>query len=115
MAKVILGMTTSLDGFVNDRHACPGILREGSVQALYGDFATLRDSEPMREAIQNTGAVLMGRNAHDMAENPDWYRVDYEFQVPVFVLTYQPPEKLPKPTRAISFTFVTDGIESAVR
>lgn len=50
---VIVGMTMSLDGFIHDRH--------GSVGALYPDFNTLSRTEPMREAIQNTGAVMMGR------------------------------------------------------
>ena len=43
MAKVILGMTMSLDGYIRDR--------SGSVGALYPDLGTLRDTEPMREAI----------------------------------------------------------------
>ncbi len=34
MGKVILGMTVSLDGFINDRN--------GSVGALYPDLGTLR-------------------------------------------------------------------------
>jgi len=35
MAKVIVGMTMSLDGFVNDRN--------GSVARLYPDLSALRD------------------------------------------------------------------------
>ena len=40
MAKVILGMTISLDGFINDR--------SGGVDALYPDLDALRDTEPLR-------------------------------------------------------------------
>jgi hypothetical protein len=79
MAKVIAGMTISLDGFVNDRRS--------SVAALYPDFASLRQSERLQEAIENTGAVVMGRQAYAMADDPDWYAGNYEFQVPIFVLT----------------------------
>jgi dihydrofolate reductase len=107
MAKVIVGMTMSLDGFVNDR--------AGSVGALYSDFDTLQDSQPMKEAIQKTGAVVMGRNAFAMAEDPDWYTGNYEFQVPIFVLTHEAPQKHPKESGTLTFTFVTDGLESAVR
>src|SRR5581483_8665795 len=107
MGKVILGMTTSLDGFINDR--------SGSVGALYPDLAELRNTEPLQEAIQNTGAVVMGRNAFAMAQDPDWYAGNYEFQVPIFVITQQAPQKHPKETDALTFTFVTDGIESAIR
>ena len=107
MAKVVIGMTMSLDGFVNDR--------SGSVGALYADFDTLRDTEPMRESIQNTGAVVMGMNSFDMAEDPDLLADNYEYQVPIFVLTHRVPKKKPKETAQLTFTFVTDGLESAIK
>ena len=106
MGKVVVGMTMSLDGFINDRN--------GSVEALYPDLATLRDIDPLKESIQNTGAVVMGRNSFAMSEDPDWFAGNYEYQVPIFVLTHQVPEKMPKQTDDLTFTFVTDGIESAV-
>jgi dihydrofolate reductase len=106
MGKVILGMTMSLDGFIHDR--------SGSVGALYPDFNTLSTTEPMREAIQNTGAVVMGRNAFAMAKDPDFYAGNYEFQVPIFVLTHTVPQRRPKETEQLTFTFVTDGIQSAI-
>ncbi|MGH2361733.1 MAG: dihydrofolate reductase family protein, partial [bacterium] len=106
MAKVIVGMTMSLDGYVNDRN--------GGVGALYPDLNTLRHTELMQRYIRDTGAVVMGRNAYEMAEDPDSYADNYEFQVPVFVLTHEVPKRLPKATGTLSFTFVTDGVESAV-
>ena len=106
MGKVILGMTMSLDGYINDR--------KGSVDALYYDLDALRDTQPLRESIKNTGAVVMGWNAYSMAEDPDSYAGNYEFQVPIFVLTHEPPEKHPKETGDLTFNFVTDGIESAI-
>jgi dihydrofolate reductase len=107
MGKVILGMTMSVDGFINDR--------SGSVEALYPDLTALRDTEPLRESIRNTGAVVMGRNSFAMAEDPDWFAGNYEYQVPIFVLTHQAPAKMPKQTDELTFTFVTDGIQSAIR
>lgn len=107
MGKVILGMTMSLDGFINDR--------DGSVEALYPDLAALRETEPLKESIQNTGAVVMGRNSFAMAEDPDSLAENYEYQVPIFVLTHQPPKRHPRETGTLTFTFVTDGIESAIR
>jgi len=96
----------SLDGFINDR--------TGSVSALYPDLETLRNTEPMRETIQKTGAVVMGWNAYAMAEDPDLYAGNYEFQVPIFVLTHEVPKRRPKETGQLTFTFVTNGIESAI-
>ena len=107
MGKVILGITISLDGFVNDR--------SGSVEALYPDLAAWRENEVGKESIQNTGAVVMGRNSYAMSEDPDWFAGNYEYQVPIFVLTHNPPPEMPKQTEELTFTFVTDGIESAVR
>jgi dihydrofolate reductase len=106
MGKVILGMTMSLDGFINDS--------SGSVGALYPDLAAWRETEPGRESIRNTGAVVMGRHSFDMSEDPDWFAGNYEYQVPIFVLTHEPPKKYPKGTDDLTFTFVTGGIESAV-
>ena len=106
MSRVILGTTISLDGFINDR--------EGSVAALYPDLDAWRSTEPGQESNQNTGAVVMGRNSFAMAEDPDWFAGNYEYQVPVFVLTHQPPQKHPRETYSLTFTFVTDGVESAI-
>jgi dihydrofolate reductase len=75
----------------------------------------MHESEPLREAIRDTGAVVMGRHAFAMADDPDWYAGNYEFQVPIFVLTHALPQKQPKQTEQLSFTFVTDGVESAIR
>jgi dihydrofolate reductase len=107
MGKVILGMTMSLDGFINDL--------AGSVTALYPDLDAWRETNLGKESIQNTGAVVMGRNSFDMSDDPDWFAENYEYQVPIFVLTHNPPKKMPKQTDDLTFTFVTDGIESAVQ
>ncbi len=58
--KVILGMTISLDGFVNDRN--------GNVGRLYRDLEALRKTSSLQEAIKTTGAVVMGGRPYEMAE-----------------------------------------------
>ena len=104
MPKVIVGMTVSLDGFVNDRN--------GSVARLYPDLAALLKTEMLQEAIANTGAVVMGRRAYEMA-NGDF--TGYEFQVPIFVVTHHSPKAVAKGENAkLSFEFV-DDVEGAVR
>ena len=106
MATVIAGMTMSLDGFVTDP--------SGSVDRLYPDLAALQGTDYMNALIEETGAVLMGRRAFEMADDPDWFVGNYEFQVPIFVLTHEPPRVAPKQDEHLTFTFVTDGVESAV-
>ncbi|HET6597354.1 MAG TPA: dihydrofolate reductase family protein [Anaerolineales bacterium] len=107
MGKVIVGSTISLDGYINDH--------DGSVETLYSDLAAWRETDLGQESIRTTGAVIMGRNSYAMAEDPDWFAGNYEYQVPIFVLTHTPPQKMPKQTEGLTFTFVTDGIQSAVR
>jgi dihydrofolate reductase len=105
MGKIIGGMTLSLDGFVNDP--------DGDVSRLYPNLADLRYTEALQEEIRTTGAVVMGRNSYDMAD-PDTFAEDYEFQVPIFVITHHVPEKKPRETEKLTVTFVTDGVESAI-
>ncbi len=104
MTKVIVGMTMSLDGFVADHSGAAD---------LYPDLADLRETTHMKEMIEETGAVLMGRRTFEMGD-PDSFVGTYEFQVPIFVLTHHPPKVAPKQDDKLTFTFVTDGLESAV-
>jgi dihydrofolate reductase len=82
MGNVIVGATLSLDGFMSDRH--------GDISRLYPDLEALRRTEMLQEEIRTTGAVVMGRRAYDMGEGD---LTDYEYQVPIFVLTHHLPEK----------------------
>src|SRR5437763_16264651 len=104
MGNVIVGATMSLDGFMSDRN--------GEVSRLYPDLEALRKTEMLQEEIRTTGAVVMGRRAYDMAEGD---LTDYEYQVPIFVLTHHVPEQGAKgENNQLTLTFVTDGIQSAI-
>jgi dihydrofolate reductase len=46
--------------------------------------------------------------------DPDSYVGDYEFQVPIFVVTHNPPAVQPKQDEHLTFTFMTEGVESAI-
>jgi dihydrofolate reductase len=104
MATVTAGMTVSLDGFVADR--------EGSAARLYPDLVDLQGTDDMDAAIAETGAVVMGRRTFEMGD-PDAFVGNYEFQVPIFV-THHPPAVAPRQDEHLTFTFVTDGVESAI-
>ena len=106
MGKIIAGMTMSLDGFINDRN--------GDAQSLSPDFEELLEAPSFKEMTKNTGAVIMGRHTYEMADPFLWINDDYEFQVPLFILTHTPPEKFPKGNDKLTLTFVTDGVESAI-
>ena len=106
-ARVVAGMTMSLDGFVSDA--------QGSASALYADLTDWRESPRGRASIAATGAVLMGRQTFEMAADPDSYAEHYEYQVPIFVVTRQAPARRPRENANLRFTFVTGGLDSAVR
>lgn len=104
MAVVIAGMTTSLDGFVADA--------SGDSSRLYVDLAELQGAPYMNALVAKTGAVLMGRRTFEMGD-PDSYAGNYEFQVPIFVLTHHPPAVAPRQDDRLTFTF-TSHLPSAV-
>jgi dihydrofolate reductase len=69
---------------------------------------------------ENVGATIMGRNMFGGGPGPwgddpwgGWWGDDPPFHHPVFVLTHHERERLEK-DGGNSFTFVTDGIESAL-
>ena len=105
MGKVVIGMTVSIDGFVEDQ--------SGSVARLYPDLADLRNTAYMQDLIKETGAVLMGKRAFEMGD-PGLVR--RELRVPGADLRshHNPPPVPPKQDEHLTFTFVTDGVESAV-
>lgn len=104
MTKVLWGMIMSVDGFINDR--------QGSLDKLYASF---EPNDEINAAMGNTGAVVMGRNSFESTEDTDAYADNYEFQVPLYILTHHPPARHPKENDKLTITFVTDGIENAIR
>ena len=112
MAKVIVEMTLSLDGFiagphVNKEHAM-GIGGDRLHQWIFdgkskGDEAVLEESKKM------TGAVIIGKTMFNVGLQ---YWNDTPFPVPSYVLTHEPLDKLSMKSSA--FTFITTGIEHAL-
>jgi dihydrofolate reductase len=74
----------------------------------------------VEEALDNVGATVMGRKMFGGGPGPwgddpwgGWWGDDPPFHTPVFVLTHHEREPLEK-QGGTSFTFLTDGIESAL-
>src|SRR5690606_6906512 len=75
----------------------------------------------LEEEMANSGATIMGRNMFGGHPGPwsatdpwtGWWGRTPPFHHPVFVLTHHPRETL-KMDGGTTFTFVTDGIESAL-
>ena len=79
------------------------------------------DNEVVEEGLAGVGATVMGRRMFSGGEGPweddpnadAWWGEDPPFHHPVFVLTHHPREPVQK-EGGTTFTFVTDGIESAL-
>jgi dihydrofolate reductase len=81
--------------------------------------ATNSSTDVITESLERTGATIMGRGMFGGGEGPwgedpweGWWGDEPPFGHPVFVLTNHEREPLTK--GATTFTFVTEGIESAL-
>jgi dihydrofolate reductase len=134
MSKVRVQISVSADGYVagpNQSEQNP--LGEGG-EALHEWALVLRawrerhgmeggevnaSDRILEEAQANVGAEIMGRGKFGGGPGPwgddpwrGWWGEDPPFHMPVFVLTHH--ERGPLTLSDTTFTFVTDGIESAL-
>ena len=126
MSKVVIDMSMSLDGFVagpDDGKANP-LGRHGGEHVFDWYFSGTEDyrhplfrPEPgaNREEIERmfaeSGAFIFGRRTYEIANG--WGGDHPVNGAPTFVLTHNPPADFPRGPS--NLTFVTDGIESAIR
>jgi dihydrofolate reductase len=134
MARLRFNISMSLDGFIagpNPSEEDPigegGQLHEWVIKLAawrkpHGhQGGEVNESTPVvEESLENVGATVMGRNMFGGGEGPwgdepwnGWWGEDPPFHHPVFVLTHHAREPL-EMQGGTSFTFVTDGIESAL-
>jgi dihydrofolate reductase len=126
VGKVFVDITMSLDGFIAGPNDGPenglGDGGERLHEWVY-ELATWRephgltggetgvDADVMDEAFKRAGSVIVGKRMFDNAggwgDNPPFHK-------PVFVLTHESAGPLVR-EGGTTFTFVSDGIESALR
>jgi dihydrofolate reductase len=119
VAKVVGDISVSLDGFITGPDPGPerGLGRGGEALHTWALDGDATDAEVLADAVDATGAVIMGRRLFDIVDRPDgWneemgYGAAHAAQPPVLVVTSNPPETVRLGDR---FTFVVDGIGSAV-
>ena len=101
--KVVVNRAMSLDGFI----AGPGDAMDWVLE--------YRTETAFTEVMQATGAMLVGRNTHEVGKRMSAERTGHEAEGtdydggPVFVLTHRPPDE-PEP----GVTFLTCDLEEAV-
>jgi dihydrofolate reductase len=136
MGKVYFDITTSLDGFVagpnptleeplgkgGERlHEWVVALESWRRRHGLSGGETTPESERLDEALRKTGATVMGRRMFSGGQGPweddpnadGWWGDEPPFHHPVFVLTHHAREPETK-QGGTTFTFVTDGVESAL-
>jgi dihydrofolate reductase len=135
MGKVTFQISVSLDGFVaGPNQSAQNPIGEGGMdlhQWVFGLDAwrkthgqeggeTNISSKVLDEAVENIGATVMGRNMFGPIRGPwdgdpwnGWWGDDPPFHHPVFVLTHHAREPVAM-DGGTTFTFVTDGIQSAL-
>ena len=126
MGKVTFNMTMSLDGFVAGPNDGPDNGLGDGGDALFkwyfsGDtevfisegapvlMVSSQSAELLKEAMGTYGAGVWGRRTFDIARA--WG--GHPPGTPCFILTHKAPQEWIK--EGSPFTFVTDGIESAIR
>ena len=127
MGQVIADITMTLDGFIagpDDGVEKP--LGEGgerihqwlydssSWRELHGQEGGEKriDDALVAEAFERSGAVVMGKRMFENGNGPNGWGDEPPFHKPVFVLSHEARE--PSVTVGTTFTFVTEGIESAL-
>lgn len=134
MGSVVCQISISLDGYVaGPNQSLDNPIGEGGMRLHDWAFATdswrrehgldggahTADSEVIEELVQGIGAYIMGRKMFGGGDGPwdetwtGWWGEDPPYHVPVFVLTHRPRAPLPM-EGGTTFTFVTDGIDSAL-
>lgn len=134
MSNVTCQISISLDGYVaGPNQSTSNPIGEGGMRLHQWAFATQgwraqqgveggernADSEVVASLDERTGAYVMGRKMFGPGDGPwdeswkGWWGDEPPYHAPVFVLTHHPREPL-EMQGATTFTFVTDGIESAL-
>jgi dihydrofolate reductase len=122
MGTVGAGFSMSLDGYIAGPKDDTGrlfawmFLGDTDVKVTIGDEemdlkVSGEDTGRFMEPTRTIGAIVSGRRMFDVAGA---WGGKHPMDVPVFVVTHHPPDEWVKKPGS-PFTFVTEGVESAIR
>ena len=111
MGNVVIDMSMSLDGYIAAPNDTPeqGLGEDGMRLHNWAFDDPTVFEQVYGNLIEETGAVIMGRRSYDNSIEA-WDGKGPLGEVPCFVVTHGPPPASSDPL----FTWVTDGIESAL-
>lgn len=115
MGKVVFDISMSLDGFVtaSNQTAEEPMGEGGEILHEWAFGKDERGRKLVADAVSGQGAVIAGRTTYD--DSLPWWGADGPSgpaRRPVFVVTHEAPTESPA---GGVYTFVTDGIESALK
>jgi len=121
MAKVIADITMSIDGFVTgpDPDIEHGLGHGGEPLHSWVFSDDEVDAQVLKDSTERSGAVVMGRRLFDIIDGPGGWNDEVGYGAkevgtpPFFVVTHSEPESMRLVD--LDFTFVTDGLASAIR
>ncbi len=121
MSMVTCDIATSVDGYVaGPNQSFENPFGDGVNERLHRwMFEGAEDNVEEIAAVTSAGAYIMGRNMFSPGrgawdeEWKGWWGPEPPYHAPVFVLTHHPREMLVQ-EGGTTFTFVTDGAESAL-
>jgi dihydrofolate reductase len=118
MGIVFFDVSMSLDGFIAGPNDGPGNGLGDGGSVLHEWIWSGKDptgKKMVYEAMKTLGAVVMGRRTFNIIDGPNgWVAPDgTAFALPVFVPTHEAKDTVTK--GKTKFTFVTDGVESAIK
>jgi len=125
MARVFTALSTSLDGFIagaddsqdqplgkGGRRLFEWFSRGDTPSRYYPSFRlSPASAQVFDETAGRCGAIVTGRRTYDVSDG--WGGSGPLARVPLFVLTHRVPDAIP--TGEPPYTFVTDGIEAAIK
>ena len=120
MGLVISNLSMSLDGFIEDANGrvdrvfewySAGPVEMKSANPDVSFRLSADDAAFFTQTVASIGALIAGRKLFDVARG--WNGV-HPAGVPVFVVTHRVPTPQEFPHPDAPFTFVTDGVESAI-
>jgi dihydrofolate reductase len=109
MAKIVLFMAMSLDGFIAGPDDTPSEPAGRGGERLFAWAEDEATAHAVHAEYDATGAVLAGRRTYDLVNGWDG---DHHDGVPMFIVTHELPDAFPEGRG--TYTFVTEGVESAV-
>lgn len=112
MGKVVIDIAMSLDGFIAGKNVRPQLPMGEDGLRLHDwlfDKKTDTDERMIKEVMESSGAVIVGRHTYDVAINDAWGG-ESPFPIPAFIISHSVPSKI-----IDGFTFISDRIETTLR